>query len=156
MLSVEADVADVEVTQHDVTFEGIPLGSRLGEVATHLTFVQDRPLDLPKALDSTVKAVKVELHARKGIQNFDFLHALRITMTPKGSNEAIELVDYEKAPGAPSSATLSIASKNPVNILEQWKADTATFNVDVAGILPEKAWSLDLSVHFSGKVSYKY
>jgi hypothetical protein len=157
MLSVEAEVPDVEVTQHDIAFEGVPFGASLGDVSTGKSFTQERPLDLPKALDSTVQAVKIELHAKTGIKDFAFLRALRITMAPTGgTTPAVELINYEKKDGAVIGATLSIPSKNPVNILEQWKADSAIFNVEVAGTLPSEAWTIDMSVHFSGKVSYKY
>ncbi|MES1210118.1 MAG: hypothetical protein ABUS79_29635, partial [Pseudomonadota bacterium] len=77
MLSVEADVPDVEVTQHDIAFEGIPGASLLGDVSTGMTFTQERPaLDLPPGIDSSVQAVKIELTAKTGIQDFAFLRAL--------------------------------------------------------------------------------
>jgi hypothetical protein len=157
MLSVEAEVPDVEVTQHDVAFPGIPNASQLGDLSTGMSFTQERPaLDLPKGIDSSVQAVSIELTAKTGISDFDFLKALRITMVPKGGSEPIELINYEKATGAVVGKKLTIASKNPVNILEQWKADSATFTVDVAGTLPEVNWTIDMSVHFAGKASYKY
>lgn len=157
MLSAEADVPDVEVTQHDIGFEGVPFSAAVGDVATHMSFAQKRPIDLPAALDSSVQAVKVELRAKKGIENFDFLRILRISMRQADNKgDAIELIDYVKTAGSKVGATLTIPSKNPINILEQWKADSAIFDVEVAGTLPEKAWTIDLSVHFSGKLSYKY
>jgi hypothetical protein len=158
MLSVESELSDIEVTQHDIAFEGVPNAALLGDVSTALSFTQERPdLDFTNGLDSSAQAVKVELIAKTGIQNFDFLRALRITMTPKVStDEPIEIINYEKADGAVVGATLTIPSKNPLNILEQWNADGAVFNVQVAGNLPEQAWSIDMSAHFSGKISYKY
>lgn len=157
MLSVEADVPDVEVKQHDVAFPGVPGGTQLGDLSTGMSFTQERPaLDLPAGIDSSVQAVSIELTAKTGITNFDFLKALRITMIPKGGTVPIELIDYEKAPNTVVGPTLTIASKNPVNILEQWKADSATFTVDVMGTLPEANWTVDLSVHFAGKASYKF
>jgi hypothetical protein len=158
MLSVEAEVPDVEVTQHDIAFEGVPGGATLGDISTGKSFTQERPaLDLPKEIDSSVQAVKIELRAKTGIHDFAFLRALRITMAPKdGTSEPIELINYEKADGAVVGATLTIPSKNPVNILDQWKATSAVFTVTVAGTLPEQAWTMDMAVHFAGKVSYKY
>lgn len=157
-LSAEADVPDVEVTQHDIAFAGIPQASLLGPVSTGMSFTQERPkLDLPSALDSTVQAVKIELRAKSGIKNFDFLRALRITMAPKGYEaDPIELIYYDKADGAVVGNTLTIASRNPVNILDQWKAESAIFSLQVAGMLPEEDWSIDMVMHFSGKISYKY
>jgi hypothetical protein len=157
MVSVEADVPDVQVTQHDIAFPGIPGAAQLGDLSTGKSFTQERPaLDLPSQIDSSVQAVKIELTAKTGITNFDFLKALRITMIPKGGTEAIELINYEKTGSATVGKVLTIAAKNPVNILEQWKADSATFTVDVAGTLPEANWTIDMSVHFAGKASFKY
>jgi hypothetical protein len=146
------------VTQHDLAFQGIPNASQLGELSTGMSFEQDYPsLGLPKGIDTRVQAVKVDITAKSGVTSFDFLHALRITMTPKNSTaEPTELINYEKPDGAVVGATLTVPSKNPLNILEQWKSDRATFNVEVAGILPEQAWTIDFSVHFTGKISYKY
>ena len=157
MLSVEAEVPDVEVTQHDIAFPGVPGASQLGDLSTGKSFTQERPaLDLPSGIDSSVQAVSIELTAKTGIASFDFLKALRISMVPMGGSAPIELINYEKAAGSTVGKTLTIASKNPVNILEQWKAASATFTVDVAGTLPEQAWTIDMSVHFAGKASYKY
>lgn len=158
MISVEAEMPDVEVTQHDLSFTGVPQAGLLGDVSTEMSFTQKRPdLHLPKGLESSVQAVKVNLVAKSGVQNFDFLRALRITMAPQdGSTEAVELINYEKDPGAVVGSTLSIPSINPVNILDQWKADSAVFTVQIGGTLPEQTWTIDMHVHFAGKVSYKY
>jgi hypothetical protein len=158
MLSVEADVPDVEVTEHDIAFEGVPHAGLIGDVSTVLTFSQDRPgLDLPKGIDTSAQAVKVEFRAKTGIQDFQFLRVLRVTMTPKDSTaEPIELINYERVDGATPGTTLTVSSKNPVNILEQWKSDSALLSLEMAGTLPEQAWSIDMSVHFVGKLSYKF
>lgn len=156
-VSAEADIPDVEVTQHDLTFTGFPGAAALSEMSTELSFTQDRPaLDLPKGLETTVKAVKVDLRARKGITSFDFLRTLRVTMAPSdGSAEAVAIIDYQQpATGPATGDTLSIPSRNPVNLLDQWKSDQAVITVQLSGALPEQDWSLDLGVHFSGKISY--
>ena len=162
-LSVQADVPDVEVTQHGISIPGVPaqasafLASMGADVATKTSFQQSLPdLNLPSDLTSTVKAVKVDFIAKDGVADFSFLHALRVTMTPKGSTTVTELINYQKQDGATVGKTLSIDSQNPVNILEQWKTDSATFNVEVAGALPSANWTFDMVVHFSGDVTYKY
>jgi hypothetical protein len=155
-LSVEADVPDVEVTQHDISIAGVPMAGLLGEVSTHHSFTQKLPdLNLPKGLASNVEAAKIEFTAKTGIVDFSFLRSLRVTMTPNGSPAPIELINYEKADGAVVGKTLLVDSLNAVDILKDWK-DTALFDIQVAGTLPETAWTVDMSVHFNGKLSYKY
>jgi len=157
-LSVEAEAADIEVTQHDVAFDGVPFGGQIGDVSTGMSYSQQLPdIKFPEGLDSTVKAVKIDVIARQGITNFDFLRLLHVTMRDKAGKRApIELINYEKADGATVGNTLSIPSGNPINVMEQWKDKNVTFDVQVAGTLPEQAWKVDISVHFSGKVSYSY
>ena len=155
-LSVEADVPDVEVTQHDVAIPGVPMEGRTGDVSTHLSFTQTMPnLDLPKGFESNVESTKIEFVAKKGITDFAFVKALRVTMTPNGSLTPIELINYEKADGAVVGKTLSVDSLNTIDILKEWK-DKATFDLQIAGTLPDADWAVDLIVHFNGKVSYKY
>lgn len=161
MISAEADVPDVEVTQHGIAFAGIPasvVAASGGTVSTDMTFTQKRPnLDLPTGVESSVKAVQVDLIAQTGVSDLDFLHSLRVTMTPiDGSADPVVLVDYQKAPGTTVGSTLAITSANPVNILDQWKADSALFDVQLSGALPPQAWTIDMDVHFSGKASYKF
>jgi hypothetical protein len=155
-LSVEADVADVEVTQHDISIAGIPRAAGLGDVSTHLTFTQSLPnLGLPKGLASNVDSAKIDLVAKKGIKDLSFIKALRVTVTPNGSPSPIELLNYEKADGAVVGSTMSVDSLAAIDVLKQW-TDKAVFDIQVAGALPEEVWAVDLTIHFNGKVSYKY
>jgi hypothetical protein len=155
-LSAEADLPDVEVTQHDISIGGIPMAGRQGDVSTHLTFTQSLPsLGLPKGLASNVRSAKIDFVAKKGITDFAFIRALRVTVTPNGSPSPIELLDYEKADGAVVGSTLSVDSLAAIDVLEQW-TDKAVFDIQVAGTLPADAWAIDLIIHFNGKISYKY
>jgi hypothetical protein len=154
--SVEADVPEVEVTQKGLAFEGVPIGNLIGEVSMSQSFTQKHSkLDLPKGLDSEVKALGVSLFAKSGIQDFSFLHSLQVTMSD-GNHPAVELINYQMVPGAKPSPELDMVSANPVNTLDQWKTDSATFTVNVAGTLPTQNWSVDLRIRFGGKVKYTF
>src|SRR4051812_22872410 len=161
MLQVEADVPEVEITQHDVVFQGVPAATaaaaaNMGDVSLTKSFSQQHQrLELPDGLTTEVKAMGVTLTAKSGIDNFDFLKNMRITMSD-GAHDPVELVDYQRIDGAPSTNVLTIQSANPVNTLDVWKTDTATFTVEVAGGLPTGDWALDVSVRFAGKIVYKY
>jgi len=155
-VSVEAEVPDLAVTQHDIVVNGIPMAGRLGDVSTHFAFTQKLPsLDLPDSVESQVETAKIELTAKRGIADFSFLKALRVTITPSGSPAPIDLLEYEKKDGAVVGKSLLVDSLNAVDILKEWK-DTAVFDLQVAGALPESDWAIDLTVHLNGKFSYKY
>jgi hypothetical protein len=156
MMQVEADVPEVEITQHDLVFEGVPQAAVLGDVSMSKSFSQKHQrLDLPDGLDTEVKAMGVTLTAKGGIESFDFIKALRLTMSDD-VHAPVELIDYARADGAPSTNVLTMESKNPVNTLDEWKSDSATFTVDIAGTLPPQDWKVDVSVRFAGKIKYKY
>lgn len=155
-ISVEADVPEVEVTQKGLAFDGVPLGGLLGEVSVTQSFSQKhQKLELPDGIDTEVKALGVSLTAKTGVQDFSFIHNLRLTMTD-GVHAPVELINYEQDPGAAPSNVLTMVSANPVNTLDQWKTDAATFTVEVAGTLPTDSWTVDLSIRFAGKIKYEY
>ena len=156
MLQVEADVPDVEITQHDLLFSGVPDVGNLGDVSLTKSFSQQHQrLDLPSGLTTEVNALGVTLTAKTGIVNFDFMQNLRLTMSD-GVHDPMELINYQRDPKAPSTTVLTMPSANPVNTLDEWKTDSATFTVTVAGQLPAQDWTVDLAVDFSGKITYKY
>jgi hypothetical protein len=158
MLQVEADVPEVEITQHDVAFQGVAPSANVavGDLALTQSFSQQHQrLELPAGLKTEVKAMGVTLTAKTGIDNFDFLKNMRVTMSD-GTHSPIELIDYQRVDGAPSTNVLTIESANPVNTLDQWKTDTANFTLDVAGAMPTGDWTIDVSVRFAGKIVYNY
>jgi hypothetical protein len=158
MLQVEADVPEVDITQHDVVFQGVPapVSASVGDSSLTQSFSQQHQrLELPAGLTTEVKAMGVTLTAKSGVDNFDFLKNMRVTMSD-GVHDPVELIAYERVDGAPSTNVLTVESANPVNTLDEWKTDTATFTLEVAGGLPSSDWSLDVSVRFAGKLVYNY
>ena len=155
-VSVEADLPEVEVTQHDLAFDGVPQAGLVGDVSETRSFSQQhKTLELPKGLDSEVKALGVTMTAKTGVQDLAFLHNVRVLMTDD-VHEPIELLDYQQDATARPGSVLSMVSANPVNTLDQWKTSSATFTVEVAGALPPSDWTVDLAIDFSGKVKYSY
>ena len=154
--SVEADVPEVEVTQHDLAFDGVPLAALIGDVSMTRSFSREhKKLELPNGLDSEVKALGITMTAKSGIQDFGFIHNLRLTMSDD-VHDPIELVDYQQDPTAPPSGVLTMSSATPVNTLDQWTTTSATFTVEVSGSRPPQGWTVDLSIRFAGKVKYTY
>ena len=157
MVSVEAEIPDVEVTQRGLSFAGVPVGSALGDVSMTTSFSQEHDaLDLPQGLTSEVKALEVSLTAKEGISDFGFVRYLRLTMSDDSNNtSAIELINYERDSSVPPSNVLKMIAANPVNALEKWKTKSALFTIDVAGALPDHDWVADITVRFGGKINYQ-
>ena len=156
-VSVDADIPDVEVTQKDLTFSGVPVASAVGDVSMSRSFSQEHDaLDLPEGLTSEVKALEVSLTAEKGITDFGFVRYLRLTMSDTSDNSnAVELINYERDPSVPASNVLKMVAANPVNALEKWKTKSALFTIDVAGTLPDQDWIADVTIRFGGKIHYE-
>lgn len=152
-ISVEAELPDVQVTQHDVVFEAaVPSDS---DVAMSRSFSQQHDkLELPDGIDPEAKALSVLLIARSGISDFGFLHNVRLTMGD-GVNPPVEIIDYAQQAG-PASNVLEMKAANPVNVFDQWQSESSTFTLEVAGDLPTETWTADVIVHFSGKIRYEY
>jgi len=156
-VSVDAEIPDVEVTQKDLAFDGVPIGSALGDVSMTRTFSQEHDaLDLPQGLNPEVKALAVSLTAKSGIKDFSFVRYLRMTMSDTSDNSnAVELINYERDDSAPPSNVLKMTAANPVNALDKWKTKSALFTIDIAGTLPDNAWTADVTIRFAGNIHYE-
>ncbi len=156
-ISVDAEIPDVEVTQKDLSFDGVPVGSALGDVSMTRTFSQEHgALDLPEGLNPEVKALAVSLTAKSGIKDFAFVRYLRMTMSDTSDNSnAVELINYERDDAAPPNNVLNMIAANPVNALEKWKTKSALFTIDVAGTLPDNDWTADVTIRFAGTIHYQ-
>ncbi len=156
-VSVDAEIPDVEVTQKDLSFAGVPVGGALGDVSMTRSFSQEHDaLDLPEGLNPEVKALAVSLTAKSGIKDFSFVRYLRLTMSDTTDNSnAVELINYERSDSASPSNVLNMTSANPVNALEKWKTKSALFTIDVAGTLPDNDWTADVTIRFGGTIHYE-
>jgi hypothetical protein len=155
-MSVEAEAPEIEITQADVRFTGVPFGNDLG--SQKKSFTGSHPaLDLPSELTAEVRAVQVTLKAKSGITDFSFLSRLRVTMQDDAKKkEPVDLLHYERDPAATAGAVLSIPAQNPNNLIDQWKSDAAVFGLELEGTLPEQDWTVDVTLSFSGKATWTY
>jgi hypothetical protein len=156
MMSVEAEAPEIEITQTNVSFDGVPAG--FGLASMKQTFTGHHPsLDFPSELRAEVRAVQVILRAREGITDFAFLDSLRVVMQDDARKKApVEILSYERGEIATPTPVLYLPAGNPANVIEQWKTDAAVFTLEVAGTLPERLWSVDVTLSFAGKASWKY
>ena len=156
-MGLEADVPDVQVTQHDVVFPGVAGASLAGDLSMSKSFSQEhKKIEFPDGLDSEVRTLSVSLRATGGVADLSFIHYMRITMAPDDGSEALELGVYEPAPGAAARDEIHLTTLNPVNVFAAWNTDRAKFTLEVVGALPEHDWTGDVTAHFSGKLKYKY
>jgi hypothetical protein len=157
---VEADVPQAEVTQKAVKFQGLPGGGQLGEVSITQSFTLTADdLSWAKNLNSEVYATEFELKAVGAVQDLSFIHYARITMsdgTDGATTPAVEIVNYERPASAVASPVLDAPTSYPINVSKVWAAKKVVITMQLAGVFPEDAWAVDVTLHMSGKISYKF
>lgn len=152
-VSVEADVPDVQITQRGLTFEG----ATGGDASMTKTYSQQHSkLDLPSQLDTQVKTLAVTLTATGGVGDLSFIQFLSVSMSADADGDPVVIGSYEPATGATVGNQISLTTLNPINVLDAWKTDTATFTLQIAGALPTTEWTGDVSVDLSGTAKFTY
>jgi hypothetical protein len=157
---VEADVPQAEVTQKSVEFRGLPGGGQLGEVSTTQSFtLTSDDMSWAKNLNSEVYAYAVELKAVGAVQDLSFIHYAHITMadgSDGATTPAVEIVNYERPTNPVASPLIEAKTSYPINVSQVWAAKKVIITMVLAGVFPEAAWSADVTLHMSGKISYKF
>ena len=157
---VEADVPDIAVTHHALSFQGIPGAHQAGEVSVTASFTLDsNDLSWAKNLNSDVYAYSVELKGVGDAQDLGFIHYAHISMSDGAKDSTttpVEIVDYERPANYVASPVITAPTLSPINVSEVWKSDKVVITLVLAGIFPEQGWQADVTIHMSGKVSYKF
>jgi len=157
---VEADIPEAEVTQKAVKFQGIPGGGQLGEVSTTQSFTLTADdLSWAKDLNSDVYAYEVEIKAVGAIQDLSFIHFAHVSISSGAEDStapAVEVVNYERPADAVASPTISAKTLVPINVTQVWAQKKVIITMNLIGVFPEEEWSADVTLHMSGKISYKF
>jgi hypothetical protein len=158
-VQVQAEVPDVEITQHGVMFQGVPSARQYGEVSvTHTFTLSGDQLSFAKDLNSKVYAMEVILRPTGSLQNLDFIRTARVLMsspTQAGVQPATEIINYERVSDQASQPTLTVKTLVPIDITELWAAEKTDITLTLSGVLPEVDWSVDVSLRLGGKIEYK-
>lgn len=155
---VDADIPDTKVTQRAVSFQGIPGAQTVGEVSITQSFtVNSDDLSWAKDLNSDVYAYEVELTAVSGVSDLSFIRLARITMSSgeDPSIQPIEVINYTRPAEFTPSAVLDVPTTQPINVTTVWAAKKLVFTLYLTGVFPEQDWAADVTLHMSGKLSYK-
>jgi len=153
-------VQEAEVTRKAVNFQGISGGGQLGEVSTTQNFTLTADdLSWAQNLNSDVCAYEVEFKAVGEIQDLSFIHYARVTMsdgTEDATTPAVELVNYERPANALASSVVDAKTTYPIDVTQVWAAKKVVITMNLVGVFPEQTWSADVTLHMSGKISYKF
>ena len=92
-------------------------------------------------------------------QDLSFIHYARVTMSDGSdgaTTPAVEIVNYERPANAVASPVIDAPTTYPINVSRVWAAKKVVITMQLAGVFPEEAWSADVTLHMSGKISYKF
>jgi len=154
---VEAEVPEAQVTQKGVSFRGGGRGGYHDEVAATQTFeLSSTNLSWVKDLNSKVYLTQIDFKAVKGTEDLSFIHFAHVVMSDgERRSMPVELVNYVRPDGQTATATITAKTPYPVDISKVWTAKRVLVTVSVAGELPDNSWSVDVTLHLSGSISYK-
>lgn len=155
--SAEAELPEVLVTQHDVAFEGVPFIPGITDVSHTVTTTFDHPsdLDLPEELNPELRALSTTVYARGDMQDLSFLEELTLILASRvpGAPEPIVLAAYQRSGSGDVGRVLELETDGDSNVLDIWDTDDAYYELSLSGVLPESAWSVDVTFAFSGRLS---
>jgi hypothetical protein len=158
LFDVEADIPEVQVTQHGVKVPGVAQSTRIGDVSVTTSFTfSSANTAWAKHMNSQVLARQVTVTSTGGVPNLDFIKSVRLTMSdPATSKEATALISYERCDEAPSSSIIEVNMPKPIDITPLWSADQTIIGLTLGGRLPEDDWTVDVTLMVGGKITYKY
>jgi hypothetical protein len=153
-LQATAEVPDVEITRQNIEIPATPALVPDGTVVTfQKEFKYDEaPVDLPDNVTLDMHATEITLSLREGPTDLSFMHAASLTVSKSGA-AAETVIDYQRGSEAVGTSVTLPVQGDP-KLLDPWSVQDATFVLTLTGELPKVAWSVDISIRFSGKVSY--
>jgi hypothetical protein len=156
--SAEADLPDVEITQHGLGMPGVPAGRLLGDVSVTGSFTfSSSNTAWAKNMNSEVFVRQVTVTAQSGLPNLDFIKSAELAMSDAAILEStVEIASYARNEEAPSSSVIDVSMPTPIDITTLWTAEKTIIGVQMTGRVPEKDWTVDLTMKLAGKLTYKY
>jgi hypothetical protein len=153
-IQAKAEVPEVEITRQNIQVPATPATVPDGTVVTlDMQFQYDQaPVSLPDSVTMDVRATEFTISLRKGPANLSFVHEVSLTVSKAGGH-AETVVAYKKG-AEPVGSLVTIPVQGDPKLLDPWSVADSTFVLKLVGELPKQEWSVDLSIKFSGSLSY--
>jgi len=156
--SFEASLPDVEITQHGLVMAGAPgLPQPGGATVTSSFTISSSIAAWAKRMNSKVFVHQVTVTASGGLPNLDFIESALVTATaPSISESTTEIANYARSVGAQSSSSIEGTRPAPIDVTRLWSADQMVISLQATGQLPEQDWIVDVTLKFSGDITYDF
>ncbi len=163
--TVTINAADLEITQTDVQFAGVPLGLLASQSATGTFRIDTSRLGAGSPDAGSLKGIerlqltRIVLQAKTGITDFVFVKRLSLVASNSASatqaaagQAAVTIVDYQASTGGAIGPVLQLPISPPVDMLPLWESTALYVTVTVTGDLPPVNWSMDIVLTLSVKL----
>lgn len=155
--SARADIPEVVMTQNDVAIEGVPRIPGVSDASNMVTTSFDHPkgFELPDFFESELRALSAKVTGVGDTEDMSFVEGLTLTLASRAEDapEPIIVASYERGQGGLPGPVMDMEVDRDSNVLSFWETKSAYYDLTVWGVLPEDAWTLDVTVAFSGSIS---
>ena len=149
-----AEVPDLDVTRENLEFPAVPAATPAGtQVTVAQQFTYDKaPMSLPGSITSEMRATEVTIKLRSGPADLSFVHAAKLTTTIGTATKT--LVEYTNSDQQRlgTEVTLPVQATNAT--ANPWTADGSVYELSLTGELPRQDWYVDVSIRYTGTLSY--
>jgi hypothetical protein len=156
-LEAEADMPDVEVTQHGIRMPGVDVRKSVSDVSitSQFTFTSSNSA-WAKRMNSEVIAHQVKVTSET-LPNLDFVRSANLVMADtQNENLKTGIVAYQRTQQTPSSSILDVSPAEPVDVTQLWATDNTVIELTMAGDMPAQDWFISMTLKMSGKITFKY
>lgn len=155
-LEVEAEFEDLLVTYPDVEMPAVE-----ADEAQHIerSFVVDDLMALEKVtqmveVGGEIELVSADLRPTSGITDLDFVQRATITVKSGDPDSTLPPLTYScDGDCTAESGVLAIQSLETVNALAYLQTGSLLVEIAIDGDLPTVDWTMDVDLHFRGKVT---
>jgi hypothetical protein len=155
--SASADLPEIVVTRSDVAFEGVPYIPGVTDVSQSVTTTFEHPSDfeLPSGLNPELRPLSASITGRGTMQDLSFLEGLTVTLSSRAPDgpEPQVVASYERVRETGVGRTLALRTDNDSDVLSFWDTKQAFYEVTLWGVMPNEAWSIDVTFAFEGHLS---
>ncbi len=156
--SFEADLTEIEVTQRGLKVAAVPATTAGCDVSVSGSFtLSSSDSAWAKRMNADVRVHHVSIATGGTLPSLDFIRFARMTMAANDLPErATEIMDFVRGENAPSSPVIEVDMPAPLDITTAWTADKTVIAFNVIGQMPTQAWTVDVTLKMSGKITYEY
>lgn len=90
-----------------------------------------------------------------GSPDLDFIQGLELSMKRGRTSTQTRLLSYRRPENSAGERNLTMPVHDSPNAADLWETNDTVYALTVWGVLPERAWVVDVTVSFTGTFEYQ-